>query len=73
MKMLALLLPVLLLAGCEDIREGQDLPGADTLTRAQRDSILGASKLPGHAPIQRAIDVSDSATVRAERLQDTLF
>jgi hypothetical protein len=61
----------LLLTACEEVREGQDLPGADTLTQAQRDSIIGASKLPGARSIQRALDISDSAAARAERL-DTI-
>jgi hypothetical protein len=62
---------VLAIAACSEVREGQDLPGADTLTQAQRDSIIGASKLPGARTIQRARDISDSASARAERL-DTI-
>jgi hypothetical protein len=54
----------LLLAGCGGGSGGNDLPGADTLTQAQRDSIVGASKLPGARAVQRALDVSDSAAAR---------
>ena len=68
MRVYALVALALLLTACKEIREGQDLPGADTLTRAQRDSIIGASKLPGARPIRRALDVSDSASARVERL-----
>jgi hypothetical protein len=68
-------LPVVLLvgvlSGCSEVREGQDLPGADTLTQRQRDSIIGASKLPGARSIERALDVSDSASSRAAGL-DTI-
>lgn len=72
MKAFAILLPVLLLASCSDVREGQDLPGADTLTRAQRDSIIGASKLPGAKPVQRALDAADSASARTQLLDSLM-
>jgi len=58
----------LLLSGCDLSREENDLPGADTLTQAQRDSIIGASRLPGARAVQRALDVSDSVSARVEAL-----
>jgi hypothetical protein len=64
-----MLLLVWALAGCSDSRAGQDLPGADTLTQRQRDSIIGASKLPGARSVERALDVSDSATARVQRME----
>lgn len=44
----------------------------DTLTRAQRDSIIGASSLPGARSVQRAIDTRDSANARASALDSML-
>lgn len=74
MRGFGLLLPLLLLTGCGQHREGANgTTAADTLTRAQHDSILGASKLPGARAVQRAIDVSDSAAARARRLEDTIY
>ena len=44
-----------------------DTPG-DTLTRRQRDSIIGESPLPGAQGVQGALRASDSAAARARRL-----
>lgn len=41
-----------------------------TLTRAQKDSVLAESKLPGARVVGKAIAVSDSAAARAKRLDD---
>ncbi|MGH7477591.1 MAG: hypothetical protein ACRELD_15090 [Longimicrobiales bacterium] len=41
---------------------------ADTLTRAQRDSIIGASPLPGAAGVRRALEAQDAAADRAAAL-----
>ena len=40
----------------------------DTLTRRQRDSIIGESPLPGAQGVQGALRVADSAAARMERL-----
>ncbi|MBR9988991.1 MAG: hypothetical protein KFH98_04500 [Gemmatimonadetes bacterium] len=45
---------------------------ADTLTRAQRDSIIGASSLPGARSVQRAIDTRDSANARGAAMDSLL-
>lgn len=34
---------------------------ADTLSERQRDSIIGASRLPGAKAVDRALDASDAA------------
>ena len=41
--------------------------GGDTLTVRQRDSVLGASQLPGAQGIRGALRVSDSAAARRIR------
>lgn len=38
------------------------------LTQQQRDSVLAETPLPGAKVVGRAIEVSDSASVRTERL-----
>jgi len=40
----------------------------DTLTRRQKDSILGASRLPGAKGISRALSAQDSAAAQNARL-----
>jgi len=40
----------------------------DTLTRRQRDSIIGESPLPGAQGVQGALRAADSAAARMERL-----
>lgn len=47
---------------------GSKASGADTLTQRQRDSILGASGLPGAQGVQKALQAADSAAVRGARL-----
>lgn len=37
------------------------------LTTAQRDSLIGESKLPGAAVVKKSLEQSDSAKARAER------
>ena len=37
-------------------------------TESERDSIIGASKLPGAAGVRRAIEAADSAAARNARL-----
>jgi hypothetical protein len=42
--------------------------GRDTLTQRERDSVLGASKLPGAAGIRGALRAQDSAAARNARI-----
>ena len=46
---------------------GKPVGGADTLTVRQRDSVLGASQLPGAQGVRGALRVSDSAAARRNR------
>ncbi len=39
----------------------------DELTRRQRDSVIGASRLPGARGVQKALAISDSADARRAR------
>jgi hypothetical protein len=59
-----LALPILLAACSGQSQEG----GADSLTQRQRDSIVGASGLPGAQGIQKALQAADSAEARGARL-----
>lgn len=43
-------------------------PPRDTLTQRQRDSVIGASTLPGAAGVNKALGATDSATARNARL-----
>lgn len=63
----ALILAAILLAACGS---GDADQPASTLSRAERDSVLADSPLPGAATVQGALDVSDSASARAQRLND---
>jgi len=61
-------IPGLLLAGLLACGGGQpsDRPQTPDARRA-RDSVLGASDLPGAQGVQRALDVADSAAARRAR------
>ncbi len=65
MRLLAIAACVLLVACAKAERSGT--AGGDTLTRRQRDSILGASRLPGAPGIRRALQAQDSAAARNAR------
>ena len=41
---------------------------ADSLTRAQKDSVIGASGLPGAKGVNRALDLADSTAARRARI-----
>lgn len=41
---------------------------ADSVTQRQRDSIVGASGLPGAGGVRGALDASDAAAARAARV-----
>jgi hypothetical protein len=55
------------LAGCA--KSGRAQPAAtDSLSQRQRDSVLGASKIPGARGVQKALEAQDSAAARNARL-----
>ncbi|MGH7468228.1 MAG: hypothetical protein ACRENP_09605 [Longimicrobiales bacterium] len=56
----------LLVVGACGSGDGQT--NTDPLTQRQRDSIVGASKLPGARAVQSAIRASDAAAARASAL-----
>ena len=60
---------VVLLTACSGGEGGES--SADTLTRRQRDSIIGESRLPGAGGVRGALRVSDSAAARRAR-EDSL-
>lgn len=53
-----------LLVGCSGDSADTAATSADTLTRAQRDSVIGASRLPGAGGVRRALEIADSAAAR---------
>ncbi len=63
------LVVALLLAACGGQDSGES--PRDTLTQRQRDSVLGASRLPGARGIQKALEAVDTAAAR-NRLLDSL-
>ena len=68
------LLPLIcsvLLAGCGGGDQAGAGSAADTLSRAERDSILGESSVPGGSAVGRALEASDIATERAAQM-DTI-
>lgn len=57
----------MLLAGSA-CSQGEDAePGSD-MTQRQRDSVIGASQLPGAHGVTRALGAADSAAARNARL-----
>jgi hypothetical protein len=65
---------VLVLLLCAACSEPQPDAAAarDTLTREQRDSVIGASSLPGARSVQRAIDAQDTANARGAAMDSLL-
>lgn len=59
----ALVAAVALAGGCGKKTDTAKKP----LTTAQRDSLIGESKLPGAPVVKKALEQSDSAKARAER------
>jgi hypothetical protein len=60
---------VMLLTACGSGDGGAS--SADTLTRRQRDSIIGESGLPGAQGVRGALEAADSAAARRAR-EDSL-
>jgi hypothetical protein len=53
----------------DDDRVNADEPArADEITRRQRDSVIGESRLPGAQGVRGALDASDAAAARAAAL-----
>ncbi|MGH7448106.1 MAG: hypothetical protein ACREK1_12435 [Longimicrobiales bacterium] len=71
MRSAAAVLAVVLLAACAAGDDGEAAP-RDTLTRAQRDSVIGASSLPGARGVQRALEARDSANARDAAMDSLL-
>ncbi|HEV2086424.1 MAG TPA: hypothetical protein VGR09_15215 [Gemmatimonadales bacterium] len=63
---LAALLLVISFAGCTPKEDGEG--GKHVRSERERDSILGASRLPGARGVRGALGVSDSAAARNARL-----
>lgn len=59
-------------AACSGGGDQEPAAAADTLTRAQRDSVIGASSLPGARSVQRAIDTRDTANARSAAMDSLL-
>lgn len=51
--------------GCD--RQRDEPQRQESLTQRQRDSLLGASALPGARGVQKALEVADSAAARRAR------
>jgi hypothetical protein len=66
MRMQAIMLTGLLAAAACGRGDGQT--HTDPLTQRQRDSIVGASRLPGARAVQGALRASDAAAARASAL-----
>ena len=69
MKTIAILVFCVALCACgagDEAESGNT--AADTLTRAQRDSITAESNLPGASAVGRALETSDIAAERAAQM-----
>ena len=64
MRKLAMVLSVLAVGGCASRDEPKP---AARKTERERDSVLGASKIPGAGGVGAALRVSDSAAARRAR------
>lgn len=61
----------LMLSACSG-GQGEAEMAQDSLSRRQRDSIVGASRLPGSRGVQRAIRAGDAAEARRAALDSIL-
>ncbi len=58
---------LLLLAACGGAG-APDTAARDSLDQRERDSVIGASRLPGAPVVRRGLEVADSAAARAARI-----
>jgi hypothetical protein len=65
--MRALVLGALLLIGVQSCGQSDSTARRDALTKRERDSMLGASQLPGAQGVRGALEATDSAAARRER------
>lgn len=66
-RLTAAALLLVLALGCAG-GDNQQAAAGDPLSRRERDSIIGASRLPGAPAVRRALQVSDTAAARAGRI-----
>jgi hypothetical protein len=66
------LLLVICITGCSGGDPDGAAATADTLTRAQRDSIIGASTLRGAGGVRGALQVADTAAARQSAVDSLL-
>lgn len=64
-RLAACLLACLVLAACSGGGGGDAAAAADTLTRAQKDSMIVRSGIPGSGAVGRALDAAGRASERA--------
>lgn len=64
----ALLAGTLLLAACGGSGKAATAAKKDTLTTRQRDSVIGASKIPGAQGVKNAMKVTDSINAHVAAL-----
>jgi hypothetical protein len=60
------------IVGCDGSDPDAGAATADVLTRAQRDSIIGASALPGAGGVRGALQVADTAAARQSTVDSLL-
>lgn len=72
MRRVPFVLLVVLSAACSAPADDETAAVPDTLTRAQRDSVIAASSLPGARGVQSAIDTRDSANARNAAMDSLL-
>ena len=63
----ACVLAIGVMLSCSEASDDAGTP-ADTLTRRERDSLIGESRLPGAQGVRGATRIADSANARMRRL-----
>jgi hypothetical protein len=69
---LAALVAGLALFACTGPSQEQHAIDPDTLSRRQKDSILSTLPIPGAGAVGRALEASDTAAARGQRLDSIL-
>jgi len=59
-----------LFGGCSAKKSESERQPSSGLTQSQRDSMIAESNLPGAKVVGRAIEASDSAAARANRMDE---